>query len=167
MTERRGGLMTNLKRIIDEKGVQQRWLAEQVGVTVVSMSRYVSGERIPKAPLAIRMADVLGVDVKELYRWEPEERTEERTETHACDLISRQETVAALMETFKRNTTTAIRAKLTVEALPSAPQRTGRWIDHAEEGYVECPFCHSATNCDDNISDLHFCFSCGARMEGK
>ena len=64
--------MTNLKRIIDEKGVQQRWLAEQVGVTEVSMSRYVSGERIPKAPLAIRMADVLGVDVKELYGWDDE-----------------------------------------------------------------------------------------------
>jgi hypothetical protein len=47
------------------------------------------------------------------------------------------------------------------------PQRTGRWIDHAEEGYVECPFCHSATNCDDNISELHFCFSCGAKMEGE
>ena len=47
------------------------------------------------------------------------------------------------------------------------PQRTGRWIDHVEDGYVECPFCHSATNCDDNISDLHFCFSCGARMEGS
>jgi hypothetical protein len=45
------------------------------------------------------------------------------------------------------------------------PQRTGRWIDHAEEGYVECPFCHSATNCDGNMSELHFCFSCGARME--
>lgn len=64
--------MTNLKRIIDEKGVQQRWLAEQVGVTEVSMSRYVSGDRIPKAPMAIRMADALGVDVKELYGWDDE-----------------------------------------------------------------------------------------------
>ena len=82
--------MTNLKKIIDEKGVQQRWLAEQVGVTEVSMSRYVSGKRIPKAPLAIRIADALGVDVKELYEWESEKRTEERTETHACDLIDRQ-----------------------------------------------------------------------------
>ena len=48
------------------------------------------------------------------------------------------------------------------------PQRKkGRWIDYVKEGYVECPFCHSATNCDDNISELHFCFSCGARMEGE
>ena len=58
------------------------------------------------------------------------------------------------------------------DSLENAPtiepeRNTGRWIDHAEEGYVECPFCHSATNCDDNISDLHFCFSCGARMEGE
>lgn len=33
------------------------------------------------------------------------------------------------------------------------------------EGYVECPFCHSATNCEDNKDELHYCFSCGARME--
>ena len=88
--------MTNLKRIIDEKGVQQRWLAEAVGVTEVSMSRYVSGERIPKAPIAIRMADALGVDVKDLYEWESEKRTEERTETHACDCIERQAAIEAI-----------------------------------------------------------------------
>lgn len=91
--------MTNLKRIIDNKGVQQRWLAEQVGVTEVSMSRYVSGDRILKAPLAIRMADALGVDVRDLYGWddehvvgEPEqpETHDKRTETHSCDCIERQ-----------------------------------------------------------------------------
>lgn len=99
--------MTNLKRIIDNKGVQQRWLAEQVGVTEVSMSRYVNGERIPKAPMAIRMADALSVDVKDLYGWddehvvgEPEqpETHEKRTETHACDCIERQAAIDALKE---------------------------------------------------------------------
>lgn len=44
-------------------------------------------------------------------------------------------------------------------------ERKGKWIDYSEDGYVECPFCHSATNCDDNIEELHFCFSCGARLE--
>lgn len=47
----------------------------------------------------------------------------------------------------------------------STIERTGKWIDYSEDGYVECPFCHSATNCDDNIDELHFCFSCGAKME--
>lgn len=42
-----------------------------------------------------------------------------------------------------------------------------RWIDHSDEGYVECPKCGSATNCDDNITALHFCFSCGAEMRGE
>lgn len=51
-----------------------------------------------------------------------------------------------------------------LEALQDRP--TGRWIDYSDEGYVECPFCHSATNCDGNKDELHFCFSCGAKMEG-
>ena len=53
--------------------------------------------------------------------------------------------------------------------LPSSqPERQkGEWIDHTEDGYVECPFCHSATNCDGNKDELHFCFSCGADMRGE
>ena len=56
-----------------------------------------------------------------------------------------------------------------IQNLPSAqPERQkGEWIDHTEDGYVECPFCHSATNCDGNKDELHFCFSCGADMRGK
>lgn len=53
-----------------------------------------------------------------------------------------------------------------VENIPSAEPKTGRWIDYSDEGYVECPFCHSATTCDGNKDELHFCFSCGARMLG-
>lgn len=51
---------------------------------------------------------------------------------------------------------------MAIEALQDRP--TGRWIDYSDEGYVECPFCHSATNCDGNKDELHFCFSCGAKM---
>ena len=46
-------------------------------------------------------------------------------------------------------------------------KKIGHWIDHSDEGYVECPNCGSATNCDGNIADLHFCFSCGAEMESE
>ena len=53
-----------------------------------------------------------------------------------------------------------------IKALPSAQseRQKGEWIDYTEDGYVECPFCHSATNCDGNKDELHFCFSCGAEM---
>lgn len=46
-------------------------------------------------------------------------------------------------------------------------QKTGKWIDYSDEGYVECPFCHSATNCDGNKDELHYCFSCGADMRSE
>ena len=38
------------------------------------------------------------------------------------------------------------------------------WIDHSDEGYVECPFCGSATTCEDNKNELHYCWNCGAEM---
>ena len=45
-------------------------------------------------------------------------------------------------------------------------RKKGKWIDYTDDGYVECPFCHSATNCDGNKDELHYCFSCGADMRG-
>ena len=45
-------------------------------------------------------------------------------------------------------------------------RKTGTWISYIEDGYLECPFCGSATNCEGDESELHFCFSCGAKMEG-
>lgn len=50
--------------------------------------------------------------------------------------------------------------------MPSAQseRETGEWIDYTDEGYVECPFCHSATNCDGNKDELRYCFYCGAEL---
>ena len=43
----------------------------------------------------------------------------------------------------------------------------GTWRDYTDDGYVECPFCKSATNCEskEDIDELHFCFSCGAMLK--
>ena len=54
---------------------------------------------------------------------------------------------------------------MAIEALKNVCVK-GEWIDYSEDGYVECPFCHSATTCEDNKEDLHFCFWCGADMRG-
>ena len=40
----------------------------------------------------------------------------------------------------------------------------GEWVDYSEEGFIECPFCHKATTCEDNIDELHYCWNCGAEL---
>lgn len=44
-------------------------------------------------------------------------------------------------------------------------KKEGEWIDHSDEGYVQCPFCGSLTTCEDNIDELHYCFNCGEKMK--
>ena len=54
-----------------------------------------------------------------------------------------------------------------ISNIPTAEPKVGKWFDHSDEGYVECPFCGSLTTCDDNIDELHYCFNCGSRMRGE
>ena len=58
-----GGFSERLKPIIDALNVSQKELAELIGVTEVTMSRYVNGQRMPKAPILVKLAKELGVTV--------------------------------------------------------------------------------------------------------
>jgi len=60
----------------------------------------------------------------------------------------------------------AISDKLVELANQATERKAGKWISYIEDGYLECPFCGAATNCDGEISKLHYCFNCGAKMEG-
>lgn len=57
-----------------------------------------------------------------------------------------------------------MKALYLVKSAQTIERPHGEWIDHSDEGYVECPFCGHATTCEDNIDDLHYCFFCGAKM---
>jgi len=84
------------------------------------------------------------------------------------DLINRQTAIAEAEKIADGNASIKAWAIIgMIRSLPPAePERKrGKWIDHSDDGYVECPFCRSATNCDDNINELNYCFSCGAKME--
>ena len=45
--------------LMKKKGMTQRELANQIGVTETSISRYISGQRVPKANIVVYMADAL------------------------------------------------------------------------------------------------------------
>lgn len=86
------------------------------------------------------------------------------------DLISRQAAIDAIWEvriTPGGELFNAIKRaqEELIKQLPSVERKKGKWENHIEDGYLECPFCGAATNCDGDIEELHFCFSCGARLE--
>lgn len=51
-----GGRIADL---LKKSGLTERELADKVGVTEVSMSRYISGDRIPKGPIIVNIANAL------------------------------------------------------------------------------------------------------------
>ena len=55
--------ISRIEQARKEKGLTQRELANRVGVTEVSMSRYVNGARVPKGPIVVNIAKALGVSV--------------------------------------------------------------------------------------------------------
>ena len=89
------------------------------------------------------------------------------------DLISRQDAIYALLEKGQKSRRYKVgeiwelnfdEIREALATVPSAEPKKGKWIDFSDEGYVECPYCHSATNCDGNKEELHYCYSCGADM---
>ena len=50
-----------LSEALRKSGMSQREFAKRLGITEVSVSRYLSGKRIPRVIMVFRMAEVLGV----------------------------------------------------------------------------------------------------------
>ncbi len=60
-----------LKTLIGQKGYTQRMVAEKLETTETSISRYVSGDRMPDIETVVKLADVLGVSIDTLVGVEP------------------------------------------------------------------------------------------------
>jgi transcriptional regulator with XRE-family HTH domain len=65
-----------LKEILIEKGISGKDLAAKVEVTPASISNIVQGNSFPKPDLLIKIAEVLDVDVRELFVPTKETETE-------------------------------------------------------------------------------------------
>ena len=72
---------TKLKNAREKAGLTQVKVANHVGITEVSYQNYESGERIPRADIAILIADTLGIKsykrFKELFGAATPDKTEE------------------------------------------------------------------------------------------
>jgi putative transcriptional regulator len=58
---------SRLKDILDEQGRSQAWLAKQVNVYDKTLRNWVNGKNHPPANKLFEIAEILNVDVRELY----------------------------------------------------------------------------------------------------
>ena len=83
--------MKSIKEILEAKGMSQRELADKVGITEVTLSRYINGNRVPKAPVAMCIARALGVDIEEIVECAPVELTVEVAPPNAEEMVMKSE----------------------------------------------------------------------------
>ncbi|SUB88738.1 Helix-turn-helix domain [Porphyromonas macacae] len=58
--------MNRIKEVLEEKGIKQIWLAEKLGKSFSIVNSYVCNRRQPSLETLFQIAEILGVDVKEL-----------------------------------------------------------------------------------------------------
>jgi len=56
-----------LKEIIDNKGLKQNWLAEQVGVTKQTMSNLINNRYTTSIDIAFKISRALDMDFKDIF----------------------------------------------------------------------------------------------------
>lgn len=79
-------MKNNIAYFMKQKHMSQREFSEKLGTTEVSVSRYIKGEREPKATLAVRMAKILSCTVEELFS--PEEQLTEEDAVKVLENVS-------------------------------------------------------------------------------
>lgn len=60
------GIGDRIRHALSYRNMSQRELAEKAGITEAAVSRYLKGDRIPRAVTVARIAKALGVPVSEL-----------------------------------------------------------------------------------------------------
>ncbi len=58
--------MNRIKEVLDEKGIKQTWLAEQLGKSYNMVNSYVQNRQQPRLEILYEIARILDVEVKDL-----------------------------------------------------------------------------------------------------
>ena len=63
-------LSERIKQAIDKSGKSQRQIARDAGITAATISRYISGERMPNAAIILKLAKACGASIEWLLTGE-------------------------------------------------------------------------------------------------
>jgi Lar family restriction alleviation protein len=168
----------NVKRLLDEKCMSQRELADAAGVTEVAMSRYLNDGRMPKGPILYNIAKVLGVSIDDLFEEYPEEKAAgsgtqaEKEAGNIRDQLIRKGDALEIL-----NGILSVPRKTPDESVQAFQKHLQKYADRIKalpaEGTAEpkvkpCPFCGGHATVEETAAaDIGFawvgCDRCGAR----
>ena len=60
--------MNRIKEVLEQKGIKQIWLSEQLGKSYNMVNSYVQNRRQPSIEDLYKIAEILSVDVTELLK---------------------------------------------------------------------------------------------------
>lgn len=60
--------MNRIKEVLDEKGIKQTWLAEQLGKSYNMVNAYAQNRQQPRLEILYEIANILEIDVKDLLK---------------------------------------------------------------------------------------------------
>jgi putative transcriptional regulator len=58
--------MNRIKEVLDEKGIKQKWLAEQLGKSYNMVNSYIQNRQQPRIEILFDIARILNVEAKDL-----------------------------------------------------------------------------------------------------
>jgi len=60
--------MNRIKEVLEEKGIKQKWLAEQLGKSYNMVNGYVQNRQQPRLEVLYKIAKILDVKPKDLLK---------------------------------------------------------------------------------------------------
>ena len=66
LSELNNSKMNRIKEVLEEKGIKQIWLSEQLGKSYNMVNSYVQNRRQPSIEDLYKIAEILNISVKEL-----------------------------------------------------------------------------------------------------
>jgi putative transcriptional regulator len=66
--------MNRIKEVLEEKGIKQKWLAEQLGKSYNMVNSYVQNRQQPRLEILFEIAEILNVEVKDLIQEKNEKK---------------------------------------------------------------------------------------------
>lgn len=60
--------MNRIKEVLEEKGIKQKWLAEQLGKSYNMVNGYAQNRQQPRLEVLFEIAEILGVKPKDLLK---------------------------------------------------------------------------------------------------